>query len=73
MIGSLRTSKPNRNVLRTWFPHYFERYLTDGVDYNIYVGASLVPDDSFDPIFLRNLRFVAAHDDVRQSSGNCAL
>lgn len=38
------------------FPHYFERYLTDGVDYNIYIGASLVSDGSFDPIYLRNLR-----------------
>ncbi|MFV1979698.1 MAG: GAF domain-containing protein [Rhodothermia bacterium] len=38
------------------FPHYFERYLTDGVDYNIYIGESLVPDGSFDPIYLRNLR-----------------
>ena len=38
------------------FPHYFERYLTDGVDYNIYVGDSLVSDGSFDPIYLRNLR-----------------
>jgi GAF domain-containing protein len=38
------------------FPHYFERFKTDGVDYNIYVGASLQEDGRFDPIFLRNLR-----------------
>jgi hypothetical protein len=38
------------------FPHYFEKFETDGVDYNIYVGASLVRDQVFRPIQLRNLR-----------------
>lgn len=39
------------------FPHYFEKYKTDGVEYNIYVGASLIPNHAdFDPIYLRNLR-----------------
>jgi GAF domain-containing protein len=38
------------------YPHYFERYLTDGVDYNIYLGASMAPGRPFDPIYLRNLR-----------------
>jgi hypothetical protein len=38
------------------FPHYFEKYKTDGVDYNIYVGASLQEDGRFDALYLRNLR-----------------
>jgi hypothetical protein len=38
------------------FPHYFEKQKTDGVDYQIYVGRSLVEDDRFDPICLKNLR-----------------
>ena len=38
------------------YPHYFERYQTDGVDYNIYVGDSLVENGGFDPLYLRNLR-----------------
>lgn len=38
------------------FPHYFEKFKTDGVDYNIYIGASLVPDRAFRLIYLRNLR-----------------
>ena len=38
------------------FPHYFEKFQTDGVDYNIYIGASLVRDQVFRPIHLRNLR-----------------
>jgi GAF domain-containing protein len=38
------------------FPHYFEKHKTDGVDYGIYIGASLVEDSQFDLLYLRNLR-----------------
>lgn len=38
------------------FPHYFEKQKTDGVDYQIYVGASLMEDGRFDPLYLRSLR-----------------
>jgi hypothetical protein len=38
------------------FPHYFEKYKTDGVDYNIYIGASLVEKQEFNPIYLKNMR-----------------
>lgn len=38
------------------FPHYFEKYKTDGVEYNIYIGQSLVKDRQFDLIYLKNLR-----------------
>ena len=38
------------------FPHYFEKHKTDGVDYGIYIGASLVEDGKFDLLYLRNLR-----------------
>ncbi len=38
------------------FPHYFERYKTDGVEYNMYIGQSIARDRKFDSIFLRNLR-----------------
>ncbi|NNE70267.1 MAG: GAF domain-containing protein [Rhodothermales bacterium] len=37
-------------------PHYFEKYRTDGVDYNIYVGEALNPSRAFDHLDLRNLR-----------------
>ena len=38
-------------------PHYFEKYRTDGVEYNIYVGQSLLPPgQTFSEIHLRNLR-----------------
>jgi hypothetical protein len=38
------------------FPHYFEKQKTDGVDYQIYVGPSLLEDGRFDPLCLKNLR-----------------
>ncbi|MGV3540499.1 MAG: GAF domain-containing protein [Rufibacter sp.] len=38
------------------FPHYFEKFKTDGVEFNIYVGASLEERQPFDLMFLRNLR-----------------
>lgn len=38
------------------YPHYFEKFKTDGVDYNIYVGASLLEKGEFDPLYLSNLR-----------------
>lgn len=38
------------------YPHYFERYLTDGIEFNIYVGQSLSPHYSFTEMFVRNLK-----------------
>jgi hypothetical protein len=39
-----------------FFPHYFEKLKTDGVDHTIYIGASMVENGEFDPLYLRNLR-----------------
>jgi len=38
------------------FPHFFEKYKTDGVEHNIYIGASLVDQLKFDEVYLRNIR-----------------
>ncbi|MGB5943691.1 MAG: GAF domain-containing protein [Leeuwenhoekiella sp.] len=38
------------------FPHYFERYKTDGVDHNIYIGPSMNQKDKFSMVYLYNLR-----------------
>jgi hypothetical protein len=38
------------------FPHYFEKHQTDGVDYLIYVGASLSEKGAFNELYLENLR-----------------
>ncbi len=38
------------------FPHYFERYITDGIEFNIYVGQSISPQRPFNEMFVRNLK-----------------
>ncbi|MEM1136621.1 MAG: GAF domain-containing protein [Bacteroidota bacterium] len=38
------------------YPHYFEKYKTDGVEYNIYIGQSITPNKEFDMIYLHDLR-----------------
>ena len=38
------------------FPHYFRKSVTDGVEFDIYVGASLVEHHQFDPGILKKLR-----------------
>jgi len=38
------------------YPHYFEKYRTDGVEYNIYIGQSIAPDHPFDLLYLKNIR-----------------
>ncbi len=41
---------------QSFFPHYFEKLKTDGVDHSIYIGASMVEDGKFDLLYLKNLR-----------------
>jgi len=38
------------------FPHYFERYKTDGIEYNMYIGQSIAKNREFDLLFLKNLQ-----------------
>jgi len=38
------------------FPHYFERYKTDGVEHNLYIGDEITEDRKFDFLYLNNLR-----------------
>ena len=38
------------------YPHYFERYITDGIEFNVYVGQSLSPNKPFDELYVRNLK-----------------
>jgi len=37
-------------------PHYYEKYKTDGVEYEIYAGQSLLKKQHFSKVHLRNLR-----------------
>ncbi|OQD42578.1 GAF domain-containing protein [Croceivirga radicis] len=38
------------------FPHYFERYKTDGVEHNMYIGSAIANEREFNSLFLSNLR-----------------
>jgi hypothetical protein len=38
------------------YPHYFEKYKTDGVEHSIYIGQSLVQNQEYSPMYLKNLR-----------------
>ena len=38
------------------FPHYFERFVTDGVDFNIYIGQSVSPQKTFTSENLQQLK-----------------
>ncbi len=38
------------------YPHFFEMFKTDGVDYNLYVGQSLVENKPYSDLYLHNLR-----------------
>lgn len=39
-----------------FFPHYYERFKTDGVEHNLYIGASISPSLAYNPVYLNNLR-----------------
>ena len=38
------------------YPHFFERFKTDGVEHNMYIGESITKEDGFNAIYLYNLR-----------------
>ncbi|MFT5165363.1 MAG: hypothetical protein ACI8P3_000588 [Saprospiraceae bacterium] len=53
-IGDYLSAEDKRN--QTMLPHYFELSKTDGVEYNIYIGQSLLKGKKYDQIHLQNLR-----------------
>lgn len=38
------------------FPYYYERFKTDGIEHNLYIGDSISADKEFNPLYLSNLR-----------------
>jgi hypothetical protein len=44
------------NQERQSFPFYFEKFRTDGIEYDMYIGQSIQPDVPFDLLYLKNLR-----------------
>lgn len=45
-----------QKVVQQVYPHYYERFKTDGVEHNIYIGNSICPERAFDFTYLQNLR-----------------
>jgi len=43
-------------VIQKSYPHYFEKYRTDGIEYNIYIGQSISPLHPFNLLYLKNIR-----------------
>lgn len=40
------------------YPCFFEKFRTDGVEYDIYIGQSITPDKPYSHIYLQNLRLM---------------
>ncbi len=38
------------------YPHYFERYKTDGIEHNIYIGEAISAEGNYNQLYLNNLR-----------------
>ncbi|MVN92240.1 GAF domain-containing protein [Mucilaginibacter aquatilis] len=43
-------------VAQEIFPHYYERFKSDGVEHNLYIGSSITPNRTFLPVHFRSLR-----------------
>ena len=48
-----------QTVAQKVYPHYFERFITDGLEFNIHIGQSISPRKKFDDIY-RRIEDVAA-------------
>lgn len=45
-----------QNEIQEFFPHYYERFKTDGIEHNIYIGPSIAPNNKFTIADLHRLR-----------------
>lgn len=53
-MASLLDSK--QEEAQRMYPHFFERFKTDGVEHNMYIGESITKENNFNLIYLYNLR-----------------
>ena len=51
-----RYLETEQDKIQEFYPHYFEKFRTDGVEYNIYVGKSFTPHTTFDFLDLEKIR-----------------
>jgi len=58
--------------LQELYPCYFEKFRTDGVEFDIYLGQSITPDIRFDHHYLTDFRFrqLKAIAEIAQVTGN---
>ncbi|WP_192349656.1 GAF domain-containing protein [Algoriphagus sp. Y33] len=55
--GALTALLDEKNqIAQQAFPHYYERFKTDGVEHNFYIGESIQPNRKFEKFYLDNLR-----------------
>jgi len=47
-----------KDEIQQAYPCYFEKFRTDGVEYDIYIGQSITPDKPYSNIYLKNLRLM---------------
>lgn len=52
----LQCLEQEQEIMQQSYPHYFEKYRTDGVEYSIYIGQSISPSNPFDQLYLDNIR-----------------
>jgi len=45
-----------KNEIQQSFPCYFEKFRTDGVEYDIYIGQAIAPEKTFNLLYLNNIR-----------------
>jgi hypothetical protein len=50
-----------QNEAQAIYPHYFERFVSDGVEFNLYIGQSITPNKTYNTLFLKNLRLWQLH------------
>lgn len=47
-----------KDEIQEAYPCYFEKFRTDGVEYDIYIGQSIAPAKPYSDIYLKNLRLL---------------
>ena len=47
-----------KDEIQVAYPCYFEKFRTDGVEYDIYIGQSITPGKPYSEIYLKNLRLM---------------
>lgn len=59
VIGAVNNYFDNfKETIQQAYPSYFEKFRTDGVEYDIYIGQSITPDRPYSDIYLKNLRLM---------------